>query len=143
MIKESGSLQSAQGFRLLGVRSSTIFSIDIYLSCSLSRFALTRAWTLVALPLADLAPGTWRDTGLKSVYKSLRREVGSIVKAVPRWKEDREFPSKTPCLGYLHYNHHHQCFEYPCCTSRFTLPTNTQEMHATPGIPWLSSPFRD
>ncbi|KAG1890032.1 hypothetical protein F4604DRAFT_644085 [Suillus subluteus] len=61
-------------------------AIDIYLSHSLSRFALTCAWTPVGLLLADVAPGIWRDTGLKSVYKALRREVRAIRKAIPRWK---------------------------------------------------------
>ncbi|KAG1771653.1 hypothetical protein EV702DRAFT_638121 [Suillus placidus] len=65
---------------------ATRMAIDIYLSHSLSRFALTCAWTLVGLLLADVAPGIWRDTGLKSVYKALRREVRAIMKAMPRWK---------------------------------------------------------
>lgn len=70
---------------------ATRVAIDIYLSQSLSRFALTCAWTLVGLLLADVAPGIWRDSGLKRVYKALRREVRSIMKAMPRWKVKNDF----------------------------------------------------
>lgn len=65
---------------------ATRLAIDLYLTHSLSRFTLTCAWTLLGLLLADVAPGIWRDSGLKSVYKAFRRELRAIRKVIPRWK---------------------------------------------------------
>lgn len=79
---------------------ATRMAIDIYLSYSISRFALTCAWTLVGLLLADVAPRIWRDTGLKSVYKALRREVRAIMKAIPRWKVKNDLRAPRISIKY-------------------------------------------
>jgi len=42
-----------------------------------SRFTLTCPWTLLGLPLADVVPSIWRDTGLKSVYMSYGIQEGA------------------------------------------------------------------
>ncbi|OJA16040.1 hypothetical protein AZE42_10872 [Rhizopogon vesiculosus] len=69
---------------------ATRLAIDLYLTQSLSRFALTCAWTLLGLLLADVAPSIWRDTGLRGMYKTLRRELRAIRKVLPRWKIEND-----------------------------------------------------
>lgn len=69
---------------------ATRFVIDFLLTSSLVRFALTGAWTLVGLLLADMAPSVWRETGLRHVYRTLRKDVKAMRRSVPRWRIEND-----------------------------------------------------
>lgn len=85
---------------------ATRFAIDFLLTNSLIRFALTGAWTLVGLLLADVAPSVWRETGLRHVYRALRKDVKAMMRSMPRWRieNDIQVPNITisnPVPGFL------------------------------------------
>lgn len=85
---------------------ATRFAIDFLLTNSLVRFALTGAWTLVGLLLADVAPSVWRETGLRHVYRALRKDVKAMMRSMPRWRieNDIQVPNITisnPVPGFL------------------------------------------
>lgn len=69
---------------------ATRFAIDFMLTNSLVRLALTGAWTLVGLLLADVAPSVWRETGLRHVYRALRKDVKAMRRAMPRWRIEND-----------------------------------------------------
>lgn len=69
---------------------ATRFVIDFLLTNSLVRFALTGAWTLVGLLLADVAPSVLRETGLRHVYRALRKDVKAMRRSMPRWRIEND-----------------------------------------------------
>lgn len=69
---------------------ATRFVIDFLLTSSLVRLALTGAWTVVGLLLADLAPSVWRETGLRHVYRALRKDVKAMRRSMPRWRIEND-----------------------------------------------------
>lgn len=85
---------------------ATRFAIDFLLVNSPVRSVLTGAWTLVGLLLADVAPSVWRETGLRYVYRALRKDFKAMRRSAPRWRieNDIQVPNisiSNPVPGFL------------------------------------------
>ncbi|KAG6336619.1 hypothetical protein ID866_2458 [Astraeus odoratus] len=67
--------------------------VDFLFTQSLSRMALVALWTLVGMLLADIAPSIWRGSGLRRLYRRMRREVRHIKRAVPDIRIKNDIPT--------------------------------------------------
>ncbi|KAL4078559.1 hypothetical protein V8B97DRAFT_1938029 [Scleroderma yunnanense] len=67
--------------------------VDFLFTQSLSRMALVALWTVVGMLLADIAPNVWRDSGLRRLYRRLRREFRHIRRAVPDIRIKNDIPT--------------------------------------------------
>lgn len=67
--------------------------VDFLFTQSLSRLALVALWALVGMLLADVAPNLWRDSGLRHLYRQVRKDVRHVKRAVPRIRIKNDLPS--------------------------------------------------
>ena len=67
--------------------------VDFLFTQSLSRLALVALWSLVGMLLADIAPTVWRDSGLRHLYRQVRKDVRHVKRAVPRIRIKNDLPS--------------------------------------------------
>lgn len=67
--------------------------VDFLFTQSLSRMALVALWTLVGMLLADIAPNVWRDSGLRRVYRRVRREARHVKRAMPDIRIKNDIPT--------------------------------------------------
>ena len=67
--------------------------VDFLFTQSMSRMALVALWTVVGMLLADIAPNVWRDSGLRRLYRRVRREVRHIKRAVPVIRIKNDIPT--------------------------------------------------
>ena len=72
------------GFRLF---------VDFLFTQSISRLALVVLWALVGMLLADIAPNVWRDSGLRHLYRQVRKDVRHVKRSVPRIRIENDLPS--------------------------------------------------
>lgn len=66
--------------------------VDFLFTQSLSRMALVALWTLVGMLLADVTPSIWRDSGLRRLYRRVRREARHIKRAIPDIRIKNDIP---------------------------------------------------
>lgn len=66
--------------------------VDFLFTQSLSRMALVVLWTLVGMLLADVTPSIWRDSGLRRLYRRVRREARHIKRAIPDIRIKNDIP---------------------------------------------------
>lgn len=67
--------------------------MDFLFTQSLSRLALVPLWALVGMLLAEVAPNVWRDSGLRHLYRQVRKDVRHVKRAVPRIRIKNDLPS--------------------------------------------------
>ncbi|KAG6375493.1 hypothetical protein JVT61DRAFT_3052 [Boletus reticuloceps] len=67
--------------------------VDFLFTQSLSRLSLIVLWALVGMLLADIAPNIWRDSGLRHLYRQVRKDVRHVKRSVPRIRIKNDFPS--------------------------------------------------
>ncbi|KAG9316749.1 hypothetical protein JVU11DRAFT_2810 [Chiua virens] len=67
--------------------------VDFLFTQSLSRLALVALWSLVGMLLADIAPNVWRDSGLRHLYRQVRKDVRHVKRSVPRIRIENDLPS--------------------------------------------------
>ena len=67
--------------------------VDFLFTQSISRLALVALWALVGMLLADIAPNFWRDSGLRHLYRQVRKDVRHVQRAVPRIRIKNDLPS--------------------------------------------------
>ncbi|KAI6157644.1 hypothetical protein BKA82DRAFT_4059663 [Pisolithus tinctorius] len=66
--------------------------VDFLFTQSLSRMALVALWTVVGMLLADIAPSIWRDSGLRRLYRRVRREARHVKRAIPDIRIKNDIP---------------------------------------------------
>lgn len=66
--------------------------VDFLFTQSLSRMALVVLWTLVGMLLADVTPSILRDSGLRRLYRRVRREARHIKRAIPDIRIKNDIP---------------------------------------------------
>ncbi|KAH0827994.1 hypothetical protein J3R83DRAFT_3637 [Lanmaoa asiatica] len=67
--------------------------VDFLFTQSLSRLALVALWALVGMLLADITPNVWRESGLRHLYRQVRKDVRHVKRAVPRIRIKNDLPS--------------------------------------------------
>ncbi|KAF8843039.1 hypothetical protein BDN67DRAFT_255390 [Paxillus ammoniavirescens] len=67
--------------------------VDFLFTQSLSRLALVALWTVVGMLLADVAPSVWYDSGLRRIYRRIRKDVRHMKRAVPDIRIKNDIPS--------------------------------------------------
>lgn len=67
--------------------------VDFLFTQSLSRLSLVALWALVGMLLADVAPNIWRESGLRHLYRQVRKDVRHVKRAVPRIRIKNDFPT--------------------------------------------------